>query len=76
MALSGWDMTGIACTDSGKTMAYVLPMIVHIAAQTELKPQEGLVGLNLVPCRELCVQVQQEVASMSEFTDISCEARA
>jgi len=73
-ATEGFDMIGIAATGSGKTMAYVLPMLVHIMAQPELKPGEGPVGLVLLPTRELCDQVRNEIAAFAEFTGLRCES--
>lgn len=60
----GFDMLAIACTGSGKTMAYTLPMIQHVSAQNEVKPDQGPIGLILVPSRELCQQVSQEIKSL------------
>eukprot|EP00930_Biecheleria_cincta_P068470 TRINITY_DN558_c1_g1_i1.p1 TRINITY_DN558_c1_g1~~TRINITY_DN558_c1_g1_i1.p1 ORF type:complete len:539 (+),score=67.66 TRINITY_DN558_c1_g1_i1:211-1827(+) len=63
-ACLGYDMLAIACTGSGKTMAYTLPMIQHVTAQQEVKPGQGPIGLILVPSRELCQQVSQEIQSL------------
>lgn len=60
VALHGHDLVGIAETGSGKTMAYIPPMLVHILAQPELRPGEGPVALVIAPTRELCIQVCQE----------------
>eukprot|EP00927_Polykrikos_kofoidii_P005177 TRINITY_DN12064_c0_g1_i1.p1 TRINITY_DN12064_c0_g1~~TRINITY_DN12064_c0_g1_i1.p1 ORF type:complete len:835 (+),score=216.82 TRINITY_DN12064_c0_g1_i1:224-2728(+) len=60
-ALKGRDVIGIAETGSGKTVAYLLPMLVHAAAQTVLKKDEGPIGLVLCPTRELAVQIETEV---------------
>ena len=51
--MSGRDVIGIAETGSGKTLAYVLPMIRHIRDQSPLEEGEGLIGLIMVPTREL-----------------------
>ena len=59
MALSGRDMIGIAKTGSGKTAAYLWPLLVHIMDQKELQPGDGPVGLILAPTRELSQQVKQ-----------------
>ncbi|KAL9393267.1 hypothetical protein Peur_012552 [Populus x canadensis] len=54
--LPGRDMIGIAFTGSGKTLVFVLPLIM-IALQEEIMmpimPEEGPVGLIVCPSREL-----------------------
>src|SRR5690606_16703113 len=53
VALEGRDVIGIAQTGTGKTLAYVLPLLMRIA--------QGKAGRNqllvLTPTRELAVQV-------------------
>ena len=51
--MSGRDVIGIAETGSGKTMAYVLPMVRHIRDQRPLEEGEGMIGLVMAPTREL-----------------------
>lgn len=46
---------------SGKTLAFLLPALVHIMAQPPLQQSDGPIALVLEPTRELAVQ--------------SCEAR-
>jgi len=58
VALSGRDMIGIAATGSGKTAAYVLPMLTHAIDQPELRRGEGPIGLVLAPTHELAEQVR------------------
>ncbi|CAJ1362548.1 unnamed protein product [Effrenium voratum] len=65
--LSGRDVIGIAETGSGKTVAYLLPMLVHCAAQPELKKDEGPIGLALCPTRELAVQIEKEVYKFNKL---------
>lgn len=60
VALSGRDVIGIAETGSGKTVAYLLPMLVHCIAQPELAKGEGPIGVVMCPTRELAVQIEQE----------------
>ena len=60
MALSGRDMVGIAQTGSGKTLSFLLPAVVHIVAQPELKPGDGPIVLVIAPTRELAVQIEEE----------------
>jgi hypothetical protein len=50
-------MQGIAKTGSGKTAAFVLPMLVHIMDQPELDKGAGPIGVIVAPTRELSEQV-------------------
>lgn len=72
--LKGCDFVGIAETGSGKTIAYVLPMLVHLMAQPELRPGEGPVALVVVPTRDLCIQVSKQVTQFVGRTGIVCRA--
>ncbi|XP_012991348.2 ATP-dependent RNA helicase DDX42 isoform X1 [Esox lucius] len=60
IALSGRDMIGIAKTGSGKTAAFIWPMLVHIMDQKELEPGEGPIAVIVCPTRELCQQIHAE----------------
>lgn len=51
-------MIGIAKTGSGKTAAFIWPMLVHIMDQKELEPGEGPIAIIVCPTRELCQQVR------------------
>lgn len=59
-ALGGRDIIGIAKTGSGKTAAFIWPMLVHIMDQRELKTGDGPIGLILAPTRELSQQIHTE----------------
>eukprot|EP01017_Pseudomicrothorax_dubius_P043240 TRINITY_DN7167_c0_g1_i4.p1 TRINITY_DN7167_c0_g1~~TRINITY_DN7167_c0_g1_i4.p1 ORF type:complete len:567 (+),score=158.73 TRINITY_DN7167_c0_g1_i4:289-1989(+) len=72
--LSGRDVIGIAKTGSGKTVAYVWPMIVHILAQAELEKDDGPIGLVLTPTRELTQQVYVEARRYAKPYNISVAA--
>ncbi|PKA62317.1 DEAD-box ATP-dependent RNA helicase 24 [Apostasia shenzhenica] len=66
IALSGRDIIGIAKTGSGKTAAFVLPMIVHIMDQPELKKEEGPIGIICAPTRELAHQIYLEAKKFAK----------
>jgi ATP-dependent RNA helicase DDX42 len=70
-ALLGRNMIGIAMTGSGKTAAYLWPMIVHITNQPTLKLGDGPIGLILVPTRELALQVYGEAKKFSSSYKLS-----
>ncbi|KAE8575316.1 hypothetical protein XENTR_v10003802 [Xenopus tropicalis] len=60
VALSGRDMIGIAKTGSGKTAAFIWPILVHIMDQKELQPGDGPIAVIVCPTRELCQQIHSE----------------
>jgi ATP-dependent RNA helicase DDX42 len=65
-ALCGRDLVGIAKTGSGKTAAFVLPMVVHIMDQRELSKGEGPIGCIAAPTRELAHQIMSETKKFSK----------
>ena len=61
--LSGKDVIGIAQTGTGKTLAFLLPAMIHIDNQKLPRGKRG--GPNvlvLAPTRELAQQISMEVA--------------
>lgn len=56
----GQSLQGIAKTGSGKTAAFVIPMMIHIQDQPELEKGEGPVGVIVAPTRELAEQIHKE----------------
>ncbi|XP_058061924.1 ATP-dependent RNA helicase DDX42 isoform X2 [Anopheles bellator] len=70
-ALGGRDIIGIAKTGSGKTAAFLWPMLVHIMDQRELGPGDGPIGLILAPTRELSLQIYGEAKKFGKVYNIS-----
>jgi len=68
LALAGQDIIGQAKTGTGKTFGFGLPIIQRIG----LDPTPGVKVLVVVPTRELCVQVADdlEVATSNRATKI------
>lgn len=67
--LSGRDMIGIAFTGSGKTLVFVLPLLMFcIEQETRLPfiPNEGPYGLIICPSRELAKQTFDIIGHYSE----------
>ena len=56
--LSGRDVIGVAQTGTGKTAAFVLPMLERLAAAT---PQRTMRALVIAPTRELVAQIEENV---------------
>jgi ATP-dependent RNA helicase DDX23/PRP28 len=62
LGLNNRDVVGIAQTGSGKTAAFVLPMLVYISKQPKITVEnagEGPLSLVLAPSRELANQVSR-----------------
>lgn len=70
-ALSGIDLMGQARTGTGKTAAFLIPLIERIE---ECEPGKNPVALILVPTRELAVQVRDEARKLSHGRDIRTTA--
>ena len=67
LALEGKDIIGIAQTGTGKTMAFGIPTVQHLA-------QNKSRALVLVPTRELAVQVRDSFTKISTIFGIHCVA--
>ncbi|XP_050586718.1 probable ATP-dependent RNA helicase DDX43 [Bombus affinis] len=64
--LSGRDLIGIAQTGTGKTLAFLLPALIHIEGQiTPRSERKGPTVLVLAPTRELALQIEKEVNKYS-----------
>lgn len=70
VVLSGRDIIGIAKTGSGKTAAFVWPMLIHIMDQKELEEGDGPIGLILAPTRELSQQIYHEAKKFGKVYNI------
>jgi ATP-dependent RNA helicase RhlE len=61
LLLMGKDLFGIAQTGTGKTAAFILPLLHHLAAD-DMKPQPCLPrALILAPTRELALQISESI---------------
>lgn len=63
--MSGRDIVGIAQTGTGKTLAYLLPILRQLTFSTQ---REARV-LILVPTRELVIQVVGEINKLSKYSN-------
>jgi len=64
--MSGKDMVGIAQTGTGKTFAYMLPIIQGLKFSKEIHPRV----LVIVPTRELVLQVVSEIEKFGKYSSI------
>lgn len=64
--MSGTDMVGIAQTGTGKTFAYMLPILQDLKFSKEVHPRVMV----LVPTRELVLQVVEEIEKFGKYSSI------
>lgn len=65
--LKGEDILACAQTGTGKTAAFVLPILDHIAVDDN----HDLSTLIIVPTRELAIQINQQIQGFSYFMNIN-----
>jgi len=64
--LNGQDVMGIAQTGTGKTAAYVLPIIMKLKYAQGESPR----ALIVAPTRELAMQIEENVKIFAKYTDL------
>ncbi|KAF2360404.1 DEAD/DEAH box helicase domain [Trinorchestia longiramus] len=69
VAMAGKDVCGCAATGTGKTAAYLLPVLERLL-QLEETPVKATRVLVLVPTRELGVQVFEVCRNLTKYTKI------
>ena len=67
---AGHDLLGIAQTGTGKTAAFVLPLLMKVKYAQGTAPR----ALVLAPTRELVTQLYQEIQKLSVYTDLRSQA--
>lgn len=72
LGLKQLDVIGVAETGSGKTAAFVIPMLCYIMRQppmTEINSADGPYAVVLAPTRELAQQIEEETLKLAKYTD-------
>ncbi len=64
--MSGTDMVGIAQTGTGKTFAYLLPILRQLSFSDSKHPRV----LIIVPTRELVKQVVEEIEKLTKYMNV------
>ncbi len=68
LALAGDDVIGQARTGMGKTLGFGVPLLQRITAGTGARPLNGTPrALIVVPTRELCLQVTEDLAIAARY---------
>lgn len=66
--LEGKDLIGSAQTGTGKTAAFLLPILNNILENKDFNNTKALI---IAPTRELAIQIDQQIQGLSYFTDIN-----
>lgn len=69
-ATEGKDIAGISQTGTGKTVAFLLPMLDRILRDN----LEGPAALIITPTRELCLQIAEEAQKLTKYSPVSVSA--
>ncbi|KAL8709086.1 MAG: hypothetical protein Q9220_006107 [cf. Caloplaca sp. 1 TL-2023] len=75
IALQSRDLIGVAVTGSGKTAAFLLPLLVYISelpALNELSKNDGPYAIILAPTRELAQQIEIEAKKFATPLGFTC----
>lgn len=75
IALQSRDLIGVAVTGSGKTAAFLLPLLVYISelpALNELTKNDGPYAIVLAPTRELAQQIEIEAKKFATPLGFTC----
>ena len=68
--LAGRDIIASAQTGTGKTGAFLLPIIHKLI--TEPHDENKINALIIVPTRELAIQIADNMEGLGYFTNVSC----
>jgi len=71
VAVEGKDLRVTARTGSGKTAAFLLPMLNDLIANPDARA--GTLGLILLPTRELARQTLSQIRVLAKYSDIQAE---
>lgn len=71
LAVAGRDVRATARTGSGKTAAFVLPVLHQLLQQEASSPKTSC--LILAPTRELARQIQSEILAFARYTFFTCD---
>ncbi|KAL8854262.1 MAG: hypothetical protein Q9221_000976 [Calogaya cf. arnoldii] len=75
IALQSRDLIGVAVTGSGKTAAFLLPLLVYISelpALNDLTKNDGPYAIILAPTRELAQQIEIEARKFATPLGFTC----
>lgn len=67
------DLLGCAQTGTGKTAAFIIPLLQMMHQQQSLQKQNRIKALVLTPTRELAIQIGESIGSYGKFLNLKHE---
>lgn len=71
IVLCGTDLLGCAQTGTGKTAAFVIPILQILLAAKTSEPKRKIRSLIVTPTRELAIQIDESIKAYGRFTGLS-----
>ena len=68
--LKGRDLIGLAQTGTGKTAAFVLPLLSELSQKSHDLATRGVRVLIIAPTRELVAQINQSIRTYGKYTNL------
>jgi ATP-dependent RNA helicase RhlE len=72
VVLEGKDVLGCAQTGTGKTAAFVIPMLEQISKSKARDSKRKVRGLIVTPTRELAIQIGENFREYGKYTNMNC----
>jgi len=72
VVLENKDVLGCAQTGTGKTAAFVIPMLEQIAKSKARDNKRRVRGLIVTPTRELAIQIGENFREYGKYTNMNC----
>ena len=70
LVLDGKDVLGTAQTGTGKTAAFAIPIIQHLAHENHPSEKRKVSSLIVTPTRELAIQIGESITAYAKYTSI------
>ena len=70
LVLDGKDVLGTAQTGTGKTAAFAIPIIQHLANEGNQSGKRKISSLIVTPTRELAIQIGESISAYAKYTTI------
>ena len=64
------DLLGCAQTGTGKTAAFIIPILQHLATEKQSSQRRQIKALIVTPTRELALQIEENIKEYGKYTNL------